>query len=96
MRWWDRIRELSSTEFWGSPAWSWALGGIVAAALFLALLLLRTLLSGRLKRLAEKTRTGLDDLFLDLAGRTWTPRGSSPRRCESLWGGWCGSSIRRG
>ncbi len=70
MEWWGKMKQLMSAEFWGNPAWAWAMAGLAAAAGFLALFLLRVLLARRLKHLAEKTRTELDDFLADLVGRT--------------------------
>lgn len=66
------MRWLQTTSFLGNSLLQWAVASGVALAVFLALLLVRRLIVGRLGRRAASTAGGLDDIAVDLARRTRT------------------------
>lgn len=57
-------------DFFGNSLAQWLAAGKLAAALFLAVWLLRMLVVRRLARLAERTDTDVDDFLVDLLRRT--------------------------
>ena len=49
---------------------AWGVAIAVAIAAFLALLVVRKLLLGRLREIAKRTTTELDDVLVEIVGRT--------------------------
>ncbi|MGC9529694.1 MAG: mechanosensitive ion channel family protein [Candidatus Bipolaricaulaceae bacterium] len=61
---------LLRTVYYGNPVWLWMLAASIVVAVFLALRLARGLLLRRLRPLAERTKTDLDNFLVDLVRQT--------------------------
>ncbi|HSG39624.1 MAG TPA: mechanosensitive ion channel family protein [Thermoanaerobaculia bacterium] len=66
------MRWLQTTIFIRDPLLDWLIAAGIALLVFLGILLLKRLAASRLGRMAERTATGLDDLVLGLARRTYS------------------------
>jgi small-conductance mechanosensitive channel len=63
--------EILRQTFWGNPVSDWLLALAIAALVFLLLNLLKSITFRRVRAWVQRTRTDLDDLVVDLFGRTW-------------------------
>jgi small-conductance mechanosensitive channel len=57
---------LITNEFLGNPVRAWTIASLIAGAVFLALIGIRHFLGRRLKRIAERTATDVDDVAAEL------------------------------
>jgi small-conductance mechanosensitive channel len=62
--------ESLSAVFFGNPAWRWGTAALTFLALFWALRMARKVLLDHAMRVAEKTDTLLDDMFIDMLRNT--------------------------
>ena len=65
-----RATQFLDQTFYNNSVRQWGIALAVALASFLALLLLRRLLVGRLGAIAKRTTTELDDILVEMVGRT--------------------------
>ncbi len=59
---------LEQFTFWGNTAWEYVVAGAMFIGLLIVLKLFQLVLVGKLKRLAKKTKSNLDDMLVEVAG----------------------------
>lgn len=63
--------ELLKLSLWSDPLATWLLALVIAVLIFLALIALKRIASNRALAWVRQTETDLDDLVVELSGRTW-------------------------
>lgn len=64
------MNDLFEWTFWGNTLTSWTVAAVVALAVGVGLRLVARIVVSRMRALADRTSTNLDDLLVDLLGRT--------------------------
>ena len=58
------------TSYFNNPLWKWGLAAGIAVSILIVTGVLKVIIVHHLRKLAEKTRTDIDDLIVDLLGKT--------------------------